>query len=104
MSLALAPATRQETPAAVVWIGLVALAVAAFLSARAFSKDFEIDRASPARALLAMLVVLILSGITEASPTYLAPENLVMMLLVLLVLVLGLVTSETVTRHVFLLI
>jgi hypothetical protein len=62
-------------------IGLLALAVAAFMSARAFAKDFEIDRASPARALLAMLVVLILSGITEASPTYLAPENLVMMLL-----------------------
>ena len=28
-----------------------------------------------------MLIVLILSGITEASPTYLAPEALVMMLL-----------------------
>ena len=62
-------------------IGLVALAVAAVMSARAFAKDYEIDRSSPARALLAMLVVLILSGITEASPTYLAPENLVMMLL-----------------------
>ena len=62
-------------------IGLLALAVAAVMSARAFAKDYEIDRASPARALLAMLVVLILSGITEASPTYLAPENLVMMLL-----------------------
>jgi len=62
-------------------IGLLALAVAAVMSARAFAKDFEIDRASPARALLAMLVVLILSGITEASPTYLAPENLVMLLL-----------------------
>ncbi len=62
-------------------IGLVALAVAALMSARAFAQDFAIDRASPARALLAMLVVLILSGITEASPTYFAPENLVMMLM-----------------------
>ena len=62
-------------------IGLVALAVAAFLSARAFVRDIEVQRASPARALLAMLMVLILSGITEASPTYLAPEALVMMLM-----------------------
>jgi O-antigen ligase len=62
-------------------IGLLALAAAAFMSARVFARDIEVDRASPARALLAMLIVLILSGITEASPTYLAPEALVMMLL-----------------------
>jgi predicted MFS family arabinose efflux permease len=37
MSLALAPATRQEAPAAVVWIGLVALAVAMGIGRFAFT-------------------------------------------------------------------
>jgi hypothetical protein len=64
-------------------IGLLALAIAVFAALRTLADDVEIDRASPARALRAMLIALVISGITEASPTYLAPQALITMLLLM---------------------
>jgi O-antigen ligase len=64
-------------------IGLVVLVVAVWSTWRALQSYIYTDSQSPAIALMAILLVIILSGGTEVSPTYYSQEALLQVLLIM---------------------
>lgn len=65
------------------YLGLGVLVVAVWSTWRGLQSHLDIDPKSPASALMAILLVILLSGATEVSPTYYSQEALLAVLLIM---------------------
>lgn len=65
------------------YIGLIAIVVVVVVSSLRLERAARLSPSSPAPALLAILAVLFLNGATEALPSYLAPDAMVLALMVM---------------------